>query len=102
VESPAYFGVLQIIENLGMRALEIPANPRTGLDVSAFEEALRAQPIHALVVSPTVSNPLGSIMPDEDRERLVKIARRADIPIIEDDVYAELVFDGSRPRPLRA
>lgn len=102
VESPAYFGVLQIIEGLGMRAIEIPAHPRTGLDVSAFEETIRAQPVHALVVNPTISNPLGSIMPEDERERLVRIARRADIPIIEDDVYGELVFDGSRPRPLRA
>ena len=78
------------------------ANPRTGLDVVVFEELLKSQPIRALVVTPTVSNPLGSVMSDEDRERLVKITRRYDVPIIEDDVYAELVFDGSRPRPLRA
>jgi DNA-binding transcriptional MocR family regulator len=102
VESPAYFGVLQIIEGLGMRALEVPANPRTGIDVDAFEETVRSQPVRALVASPTLSNPLGSIMPEDERERLVKIARRYDIPIIEDDVYSELVFDGSRPRPLRA
>lgn len=102
VESPAYFGVLQAIEGLGMRTLEIPANPRTGLDVSAFEEALRLQPVRALVCAPTVANPLGSIMPDDERERLVRITKRHDIPVIEDDVYGELVFDGSRPRPLRA
>ena len=102
VESPAYFGVLQQIEALGLRALEIPAHPRTGLDVSAFEEMIRAQPVRALFVTPTVSNPLGGIMPEDERERLVKITRRADIPIIEDDVYGELVFDGSRPRPLRS
>jgi DNA-binding transcriptional MocR family regulator len=102
VESPAYFGVLQTIEGLGLRALEVPANPRTGLDVSAFEETLHTQPIRAIVVTPTISNPLGSIMPDEERERLVRITKRYDVPIIEDDVYAELVFDGTRPRPLRA
>ncbi len=102
VESPAYFGVLQAIEGLGLRALEIPANPRTGLDVTAFEETLRSQPVRALVCAPTVANPLGSIMPDEERERLVRITKRHDVPIIEDDVYGELVFDGSRPRPLRA
>lgn len=102
VESPAYFGMLQAIEGLGMRAIEIPANPRTGLDVSAFEDIVRSQPVRALMIAPTVSNPLGSIMPDEDRERLVKLTRRLDIPVIEDDVYGELVFDGSRPRPLRA
>lgn len=102
VESPAYFGVLQIVEGLGMRALEVPAHPRTGIDVSAFEETVRSQPVRALVTSPTLANPLGSIMPEDERERLVKIAKRHDIPIIEDDVYGELVFDGSRPRPLRA
>ncbi|HEY0192075.1 MAG TPA: PLP-dependent aminotransferase family protein [Kofleriaceae bacterium] len=102
VESPSYFGVLQAIESLGLRSLEIPANPRTGLDVAAFEEALKTQPIRAVVVTPTVSNPLGAVMPEEDRERLVRITRRYDVPVIEDDVYAELVFDGSRPRPLRA
>lgn len=102
VESPAYFGVLQIIAGLGMRAIEIPANPRTGLDVGALEDMLRTSTVRALVCSPTLLNPLGSIMPDEERERLVRVTRRYDLPIIEDDVYAELVFDGSRPRPLRA
>jgi DNA-binding transcriptional MocR family regulator len=102
VESPAYFGVLQAIEGLNLRAIEIPAHPRTGLDVAAFEETIRQQRVAALVCTPTVSNPLGSIMPDDAREQLVRVARRADVPIIEDDVYGELVFDGSRPRPLRA
>jgi DNA-binding transcriptional MocR family regulator len=102
VESPAYFGVLQTIEGLNLRAIEIPAHPRTGIDVDAFEETIRQQPVRALVCTPTISNPLGAIMPEDARERLVRIAKRADIPIIEDDVYGELVFDGSRPRPLRS
>jgi DNA-binding transcriptional MocR family regulator len=102
VESPAYFGVLQIIQGLGMRALEVPANPRTGIDVDAVEEQLRSQQVKAVVASPTLANPLGSIMPEDERERLVKITKRYDVPIIEDDVYGELVFDGSRPRPLRS
>jgi DNA-binding transcriptional MocR family regulator len=102
VESPTYFGVLQAIEGLGMRALEIPAHPRTGLDLDALEEALRTQSVKAIMVTPNVSNPLGSIMPDDAKERLVRLARRHEVPVIEDDVYGELVFDGSRPRPLRA
>ncbi|MCA1826439.1 MAG: PLP-dependent aminotransferase family protein [Myxococcales bacterium] len=102
VESPAYFGVLQTIERLGLRALEIPADSRDGLDVSAFEAALRSQPVKALFCTPTVSNPLGAIMPEGERERLVRMTRRAGVAIVEDDVYGELAFDGSRPRPLRA
>src|SRR5678816_15649 len=42
VESPAYFGVLQTIEGLGLRALEVRANPRTGLDVAVFEDTLKS------------------------------------------------------------
>lgn len=102
VESPSYFGILQNIQSLGLRALEIPAHPRHGFDVSAFEAALSTQSVRAVVLAPTVSNPLGSVMPDDQRERLVKLTRRHDITIIEDDVYGELMFDGSRPRPLRA
>ncbi len=101
VESPTYFGVLQAIEGLGMRALEIPASPRVGMDLDALDEALRAGGVKAIMVQPNVSNPLGSIMPDDAKERLIKLARRHDLPVIEDDVYGDLVFDGSRPRPLR-
>jgi DNA-binding transcriptional MocR family regulator len=95
-------GLTLALRAVGMRALEIPAHPRTGLDVDALEEALRTQPVRAVMVTPNVSNPLGSIMPDEAKERLVKLARRHEVALIEDDVYGELVFDGSRPRPLRA
>ena len=102
VESPSYFGILQNIQQLGLRALEIPAHPRHGFDVAAFEAALSQQTVRAIVLAPTVSNPLGSVMQEDQRERLVKLARRHDIAIIEDDVYGELMFDGTRPRPLRA
>jgi len=102
VESPSYFGILQNIQSLGLRALEIPAHPRHGFDVEAFEEALRGQPVKAVVLAPTISNPLGSVMPDDQRERLARLAKRHDFAVIEDDVYGELMFDGSRPRPIRA
>jgi DNA-binding transcriptional MocR family regulator len=51
---------------------------------------------------PTVSNPLGSVMPDENKERLVKLLARHGVPLIEDDAYGELVFESPRPRPARA
>lgn len=102
VESPCYFGLLQSIESLGMRALEIPGSSRTGIDLDALEEALRTAPVRAIVLTANVSNPLGAVMPDDAKERLIRIAQRHDLPVIEDDVYGELVFDGTRPRPLRA
>jgi len=102
VESPTYFGILQMLEQLNLKAVEIPAHPRTGMDLDALADALRSGPIRAVLVVTNASNPLGAVMPDESKERLVRLLARHDIPLIEDDVYGDLVFDGTRPRPARA
>ncbi len=102
VESPAYFGTLQAIEVLGLRALEIPTDPETGLSVEALEEALGRMKIAALVVTPNVHNPLGCIMPDDRKRQLVALLAAHGVPAIEDDTYGELAFGDVRPRSLRA
>jgi DNA-binding transcriptional MocR family regulator len=102
VESPAYYGVLQLIESLGMRVLEIPANAGTGLDVDRLEEALRRHRVHAVLAVTNFSNPLGALMPDDAKQALVKLLARHEIPLVEDDVYGDLHFDDVRPRPAKA
>ena len=102
VESPAYYGVLQLIESLEMRALEIPSNAGTGMDLGLLEAALRQQRVKACLVVTSFSNPLGALMPDEAKRELVKMLARRDIPLIEDDIYGDLHHDGARPRPARA
>src|SRR6478609_9631591 len=102
IETPTYFGVMQLIEEMGIKALEIPMHPRTGMDLDALEMALKAGGIKAVFGMPTVSNPLGSVMPDEHKKRLMSLLERHDVPFIEDDVYGDLLFDGSRPAPLKA
>lgn len=102
IESPAYFGVLQMIENLRMRALEIPCLPGLGMDLDALEEALASQRIKACLVIPTISNPLGSVMSDAAKQRLVEMLARREIPLIEDDLYGDLYFGPVRPRPAKA
>ncbi|ARP91154.1 2-aminoadipate aminotransferase [Bordetella genomosp. 9] len=97
VESPAYFGLLQVIGSLGMRALEIPTSPQRGLSIEALDLAFQTHPdIKAVVVVPNLHNPLGSIMPDEDKARLVALCERQAIPLIEDDTYGPLA-DGDEP-----
>lgn len=103
IESPTYFGILQIIENLGLKALEIPTSPRDGLSLEALDLATqKAGAVKALVVMPTVQNPLGAIMPEASRERLVQMMQARGIAIIEDDIYGELAHGRARPRPLKS
>jgi DNA-binding transcriptional MocR family regulator len=102
VESPAYYGALQLIESLGMRAIEVPANPGTGIDLGLLEAAVRQHRVKACLLVPNFSNPLGSLMPDEAKHELVRLLARREIPLIEDDIYGDLHFDGARPRPARA
>jgi len=98
VESPTFYGLLQILESLGLRALEIPTSPQTGISIEALELAIQSgEAIRALVVVPHLQNPLGSCMPDAHKIRLVDLCAQNDIPLIEDDTYAAL-FDGNSPQ----
>ena len=98
VESPTYFCILQLIENLGMLALEISTDPEKGMCIDALEKALKQVNIRAVVSVANFSNPLGSLMPVENKEKLVQLLTRHDIPLIEDDIFGDLYFDEQRPR----
>jgi DNA-binding transcriptional MocR family regulator len=103
VESPAFFGLLQILESLGLRALEIPTSPTTGLSLEALDIALTACPdLKALVVVPNLQNPLGCIMPDTRKAELVQLCARRGIALIEDEPYRELIESAEPARPLKA
>jgi len=102
VDSPTFYGLLQVIESLELRALEIPTDPEAGIELSALQLAIDRWPVTACVTVPSYSNPLGSCMPDERRRALVELLGRHRIALIEDDVYGELGFSGPLPRTLRA
>lgn len=107
VESPTFFGLLQVIESLGLRALEIPTDPRTGFSVTALEFALTggwpapaatggpAAPapagIRAVVVSPVLQNPTGAVMPEAEQQRLVRLCAAHGVALVEDDTYGPLL-----------
>jgi len=102
IESPAFFGVLQIIESLGMRVCEIPTYPRHGVCLDELATRLKTCRIKACVFTPNFSNPLGSCMPDEKKKELVKLLARHEVPLIEDDLYGNLPFGTSRPKVAKA
>lgn len=97
LESPCYYGLLQLVESHGVRALEIPGHPRTGMDLDALEVALESQRIAAVISIPSFANPLGSRMPDEAKKRMVTMLAAREVPLIEDDIYGDVPFPGTAP-----
>ena len=102
IESPTYFGFLEALESLHLRALELPTHPREGLSLSHLEKALQQQKIAACLVVSNFSNPLGSCMSDRHKKQLVELLAQYDIPLIEDDIYGDLSFEGNRPKAIKA
>ena len=103
VESPVYFGLLQMIENLGMKAIAVPCVEDQGMSMEALDYVLEHQTgIKAIVVMPNFQNPLGCTMPDKNKKHLLRLAEQYDVAVIEDDVFADLSPQSERPRPLKA
>lgn len=102
VDSPNFFGSLQAIEMSGVKALEIPTHPETGISLDALEKALHQWPVKACLLTPTNNNPLGYSMPDEHKPALLELLAKFDIPLIEDDIYGDLSYKLPRPRSIKS
>jgi DNA-binding transcriptional MocR family regulator len=102
VEAPTNFTFLQMLKELGLMVAEVPTDPQTGLEIQALERLIRRTRIDACLFMPNFHNPLGALMPDSHKAALVRLLNRRGIPLIEDDISAELHFGHQRPLPLKA
>lgn len=102
VESPTFYAALQALERLGLKAIEVATDPRDGVDLDALASLLDQETVAACWFMPTLQNPLGALMPVPNKQALVALLARHGIPLIEDDVYAELYADVRRPPPAKA
>lgn len=102
IESPAFFGLITILKQLGRKVLEVPTAATTGLELDEFAEILTKHEIAACIFSANYQNPLGSIMPEENQKRLIELAKQYNFTPIEDDVYGECRFDNKRLSPAKA
>jgi DNA-binding transcriptional MocR family regulator len=102
VESPTFPWYLQLIEDLHMLALEIPTDPREGIDLNQLEKALAHHAVKAAIFNSNFQNPLGFLPPDDKKRAIVQLFNQKKIPIIEDDIYGELYFGRSRPSTLKS
>ncbi|EPJ47156.1 MAG: hypothetical protein OFPI_32450 [Osedax symbiont Rs2] len=100
IESPGFYGALQLLEALGRKVLEIPSSATDGISPDALQLATEHWDIKALLISPNFATPTGSCMPQDNKRRVLALAQQKNFAIIEDDIYAELHFSLQRPRSL--
>jgi DNA-binding transcriptional MocR family regulator len=100
VESPCYPGILQLALSLGLKVLELPTHPVTGIEMDALKKAIPKIDLCLLVSN--FNTPLGSCMPDENKKEVVRLLGHHGIPLIEDDVYGDLYFGSQRPTCCKA
>src|SRR6187431_284108 len=102
IESPTYFAIFQVMESHGLKVVEIPTDPITGVDLDYLEKAIPKFDIKACLFVNNFNNPLGSCMPDANKKRLVDMLAKKEIPLIEDDIYGELYFGKNRPKTCKS
>lgn len=102
IESPSFYGSMQAIKSAGLKVMEIPTHPETGISLEALELALEQWPIKAILVTPTCNNPMGYCMPEKNKERLYALAKKYDIAIIEDDIYGDIAYQYPRPKTIKS
>jgi DNA-binding transcriptional MocR family regulator len=101
VEAPSYLGALQIFSAAGARLLGVPLDEE-GMRLDVLENILIRYRPKLIYTLPTFQNPSGRTMAPRRRLRLLELARRHRVPIVEDDSYGELYYTGQPPSPLLA
>jgi DNA-binding transcriptional MocR family regulator len=102
IEAPAFYACLQVLERLKLKAVEIPVHPREGMDLSVLAQTLEKHPVKAVWCMTNFQNPVGASMPEAKKQALVELLARHQVPLIEDDVYAELYYAQQAPKPAKA
>ncbi|WP_085679342.1 MULTISPECIES: GntR family transcriptional regulator MpaR [unclassified Pseudomonas] len=102
IEAPAFYACLQVLERLKLKAVEIPVHPREGMDLTVLAQTLDKHPVKAVWCMTNFQNPVGASMPEAKKQALVELLRRHQMPLIEDDVYAELYYAQQAPKPAKA
>jgi 2-aminoadipate transaminase len=106
IERDCYQGTLNRYARLGVNAIGIPLD-HDGMRIDALSNALddlkgRGVRPKFIYTIPTVHNPTCTILPEDRRAALLKLARAHDVPIFEDDCYCDIIWDGARPPALYA
>jgi len=96
LENPTYPGAVTIFSQARARCLAVPVRTQAepgsalGIDLEALEATLAGNRVKLMVVTPDFQNPTGTSMPLASRRRLLELAARHQVPVVEDHIYARL------------
>ncbi len=101
IEAPTFYGILKVLKDMGIDIVEVPTDPVTGVYVEKLEQTVTNKNPKACLFMSNFHNPLGSLMPDDNKEQVVRLLNHYEIPLIEDDIYSSLYHGKERPKPLK-
>lgn len=101
VEDPIYPGLKNVFQRAGVRVIGAPVGPH-GIEVDVLERLIAREKPRLIVVTPNFQNPTGATMGRAARESLLRIAKDAALPIVENDIYGELRYSGDDLPTLKA
>lgn len=101
VEEPTFFCALQVFKALGARIIAVPVD-KNGMRTDILEALLKRYKPVLIYTMPTFQNPTGFVMSIERRKHLLNLAYKYQIPILEDDAYYELRYEGKDIPTLKA
>jgi 2-aminoadipate transaminase len=99
-EAFTFTGVQQVTKGRDMRVIGVPVE-EDGVDIDALEAAFAQGPRLAVLI-PSYHNPLGVTISDRKRREIARLAARYRVPVVEDDPYSPLAFDGRALTPIKA
>lgn len=101
IQDPCYYGVMQSLEFLGLKAVAIPCHAETGIELRDLEEACSKLPVKACLLVSNFNNPTGASLSSEKKKKIAAFAARHKIPVIEDDLYGDLYLGHGRPDTIK-
>jgi len=100
-ENPTYTGLWHVFDSPGVRLLGAPVGPE-GMDLGFLAAILDQTKVKLILASPNFQNPTGRTMPLGARKRLLELATRFQVPVVEEDIYGVLRYSGQELPPLKA
>ncbi|MCS6860674.1 MAG: PLP-dependent aminotransferase family protein [Abditibacteriales bacterium] len=99
MESPSYLAAIQAFDSYEVNYVTLPMD-EDGMDTAALEKALASCSPKLIFTLPNFQNPTGITLSAERRQRVAELAAAKDIPILEDDAYYDLRYDGEPLPPI--